>query len=140
MRIRVLSLTAALALCVVSATAVAQRPTEQAKPEPAQTRQEPPAAKKNARPEGEAQAAEPFDAMTAEQLAGRCVTLDTEAGAVAVELFPEAAPETVRNFLNLTATGAFDTTTFSRVVKEFVVQGGNVMTREQPAPELLRRA
>ena len=52
MRIRVLSLTAALALCVASVTAVAQQPAEQTKPEPAQTKQEPPATKKNARPEG----------------------------------------------------------------------------------------
>src|SRR5688572_22779639 len=84
MRVRVLFLTAAAALALFVASfpaALAQQPTEQTKPEPAQTKQEPPATKKNARPEGEAQAAEPFDAMTAEQLAGRCVTLDTEAGA-----------------------------------------------------------
>ena len=97
--------------------------------------------KKNARPEVEAQATpEPFDRRTPEQMAGHCVTLDTEAGAIVVEMLPEAAPESVRNFLNLAAAGAFDTTTFSRVVKDFVVQGGNVTTREKATPELLRRA
>ena len=30
-------------------------------------------------------------------------------------MMPEVAPESVRNFLNLSATGALDTTTFSRV-------------------------
>jgi peptidyl-prolyl cis-trans isomerase B (cyclophilin B) len=46
-----------------------------------------------------------------------------------MELFPESAPETVRNFLNLVAIGAYDTTTFSRVVPGFVDQGGNIWTR-----------
>ena len=109
--------------------------------QPPQQTPEPPAAKKNARPEGEAAPTpEPFDKLTPEQMGGRCVTLDTEAGAIVVEVLAEAAPETARNFLNLAATGAFDTTTFSRVVKGFVVQGGNVATRENLTPELIRRA
>ena len=127
-----------LALCVacLSAAAVAQQP----QPTPVQT-PEPPATKKNARPPDEAEgAAEPFDKMTPEQMAGRCVTLETEAGDILIEVLSEAAPESARNFLNLVATGAFDTTTFSRVVKDFVVQGGNVATRETLTNELIRRA
>ena len=126
-----------LALCVAcaSAAAVAQQP--QQTPEP---KAEPPAAKKNARPAGETEAAEPFDKLTPEQMAGRCVTLETEAGDIVIEVLSEAAPEAARNFLNLAATGAFDTTTFSRVVKDFVVQGGNVATRETLTNELIRRA
>ena len=136
-----------LALCVacLSAAAGAQQPQQsppaQTKQEATPKQEEPPAAKKNARPEAEAQATpEPFDKSTPEQMTGHCVTLDTEAGAIVVEVLPEAAPESARNFLNLAAAGAFDTTTFSRVVKDFVVQGGNVTTREQVTPELLRRA
>lgn len=120
-----------LALCVVSlsATALAQQT-----PEPAAT-------KKNARPAGETEAqAEPFDKLTPAQMAGRCVTLETEAGDIVIEVLSEAAPESARNFLNLVALGFLDTTTFSRVVKDFVVQGGNVMTRETVTPELIRRA
>ena len=63
-------------------------------------------------------------------MAGQCVKLETEAGVIEIEMLAEAAPETVRNFLNLTSIGAFDTTTFSRVVKDFVVQGGNLSTRQ----------
>jgi peptidyl-prolyl cis-trans isomerase B (cyclophilin B) len=128
-----------VALCVacLSSATVAQQPQSPA----AQTKQEPPAAKKNARPEGEAEVmVEPFDKLTPEQMGGRCVTLDTEAGEIVVEVLPQAAPESARNFLNLVAAGAFDTTTFSRVVRDFVVQGGNVTTRERVTPELLRRA
>ena len=119
-----------------------QEPAPKAEPTPpTPTPQEPASAKKNARPEGEAEAKpEPFDKMTQEQMAGRCVTFDTEAGEIVVEVFPEAALETARNFLNLASAGAFDTTTFSRVVKDFVIQGGNVATREKVTPELLRRA
>ena len=63
-------------------------------------------------------------------MASKCVVLDTEAGIIEIEMYPESAPESVRNFLNLVAIGAFNTTTFSRVVPGFVVQGGNVWTRE----------
>jgi peptidyl-prolyl cis-trans isomerase B (cyclophilin B) len=62
-------------------------------------------------------------------MAQKCVSLDTEAGLIDIELYPESAPESVRNFLNLAATGLFDTSTFSRVVPGFVIQGGNIWTR-----------
>jgi peptidyl-prolyl cis-trans isomerase B (cyclophilin B) len=68
------------------------------------------------------------------------VRIETEAGAVDVEMLAEAAPETVRNFLNLAAAGAYDSTTFNRVVRGFVIQGGNLATREKLTPELARRA
>jgi peptidyl-prolyl cis-trans isomerase B (cyclophilin B) len=55
-------------------------------------------------------------------------------------MFPESAPETVRNFLNLAATGAFDTTTFNRIVPGFIIQGGNLSTREKITLELIKRA
>ena len=63
-------------------------------------------------------------------MAARCVVLDTEAGLIEIELYPEHAPESVRNFLNLTATGLFDGTSFSRIVPGFVIQGGNMWSRE----------
>ena len=142
----VLSVLALCVACISAATAGAQQqpppnPPAQTKPEATPKQDAPPATKKNARPEAEVQATpEPFDRLTPEQMAGHCVTLDTEAGAIVVEMLPEAAPESVRNFLNLVAAGAFDTTTFSRIVKDFIVQGGSVMTREQVTPEILRRA
>jgi peptidyl-prolyl cis-trans isomerase B (cyclophilin B) len=60
----------------------------------------------------------------------QCVSLDTEAGMIEIELYPEHAPESVRNFLNLVTTGLFDTTAFDRVVPNFVIQGGNIWSRE----------
>ena len=95
----------------------------------ASSAQEP--AKVNARPTPPVAAkAEPFDKADVKTMASQCVSFETEAGAIEMEVYPEQAPETVRNFLNLAATGMFDTTTFSRVVPNFVIQGGNLWTRE----------
>src|SRR5204863_6494360 len=95
--------------------------------------------KSNARPV-DSQAPEPFDGASVEKMAGQCVRLEMEAGLIVIEMLPEAAPETVRNFLNLAATGAFETTTFSRVVKDFVVQGGNLSSSEKWSAQLSNRA
>lgn len=85
--------------------------------------------KTNSRPAAKA-AVEPFDKADVKTMAAQCVKLETEAGIIELEMFPESAPESVRNFLSLAATGAFDTTTFSRVVPNFVIQGGDLYTRE----------
>ncbi|HEX8398711.1 MAG TPA: peptidylprolyl isomerase [Pyrinomonadaceae bacterium] len=101
-----------------------------------------PTKKANARPAAAPKpaSAEPFDKASIQKMAEQCVKLETEAGIIEIALLPETAPETVRNFLNLAATGAFDTTTFSRVVPGFVVQGGNLSTREKMTPELDKRS
>ncbi len=82
---------------------------------------------------------EPFDKATVETMAALCVTLETEAGNIEIEMLPETARETARNFLNLVAIKAFDTTVFSRVVPGFVIQGGDLSTREQLTPALAKR-
>ena len=95
--------------------------------------------KANARPAEPAAAPEPFDGATVEKMAANCVSLETELGAIEIEMIPEVAPESVRGFLNLAATGALDTTTFSRTVKDFVIQGGNLSTSEKWNYELSKR-
>ena len=49
----------------------------------------------------------------------------TGSGTVRVRLFAEEAPETVNNFVFLARDGYFDGTTFHRVIKDFMVQGGD---------------
>ena len=83
---------------------------------------------------------EPFEKATVEAMAAQCVRFETEAGVIEMEMYPESAPESVRGFLNLAARGALDTTTFSRVVPGFVVQGGDLFTREKMTPEIDKRA
>src|SRR6266550_9416856 len=88
--------------------------------------------KANARPAESAQPKpEPFDGASVEKMTGQCVTIETEQGAIVIEMLPAKAPETARSFLNLAATGALETTTFSRVVPGFVIQGGNLSTSEK---------
>ena len=96
--------------------------------------------KKNLRPvDITSRAPEPFDGASVEKMGQQCVTLQTEAGNIVIEMLPESAPENVRNFLNLSATGALDTTTFSRILKDFVIQGGNLSTSERWGIELMKR-
>jgi peptidyl-prolyl cis-trans isomerase B (cyclophilin B) len=95
--------------------------------------------KANPRPAAPATKAEPFDGATVEKMTGQCVTLETESGSIVIEMFPAVAPETVRSFLNLAASGALDTTIFSRVVRGFVIQGGNLSTSEKWGAELAER-
>ena len=97
------------------------------------------AKKSNARPADATSAPEPFDGATVEKMASNCVTLETEVGAIEIAMMPEVAPESVRNFLNLAATGALDTTNFSRTVKDFVIQGGNLTTSERWNAQLAKR-
>lgn len=99
-----------------------------------------PVKKTNQRPTESTQSKEPFDNATIKEMAATCVKLETESGDIELEMFPESAPETVRNFLNLTALGFYDTTIFSRIVPNFVVQGGNFSTRLQKPRELYERS
>lgn len=52
------------------------------------------------------------------------VRMDTSMGEMVLELDPDRAPITVANFLKYADAGAYDGTTFHRVVAGFVIQGG----------------
>ena len=61
------------------------------------------------------------------------VTMEVEGyGTIKLELYPEIAPETVANFVNLAQNGFYDGLTFHRVVEGFMIQGGGykVVTKE----------
>jgi peptidyl-prolyl cis-trans isomerase B (cyclophilin B) len=90
-------------------------------------------------PEAQVIQRDPFDGASVEKMAAQCVTLETEAGSIEIEILAQAAPENARAFLNLAASGALDTTTFSRVVKDFVIQGGNLTTSEKWGVDLAKR-
>ena len=52
-------------------------------------------------------------------------TLHTNHGPIEVELFDEDAPKTVENFRKLASEGFYDGLVFHRVIKDFMIQGGD---------------
>ena len=58
------------------------------------------------------------------------VTFETNKGTFTAELYPNEAPGTVANFEKLVKEGFYDGIVFHRVIPEFVVQGGDPITKE----------
>ena len=54
------------------------------------------------------------------------VELDTNMGAIVIELKEEKAPKTVENFLNYVKSGHYDGTIFHRIIDGFMIQGGGM--------------
>lgn len=52
------------------------------------------------------------------------VTMETNEGVIKIELYPEIAPNTVNNFIDLVKKGYYDGLSFHRVIKGFMIQGG----------------
>jgi cyclophilin family peptidyl-prolyl cis-trans isomerase len=52
-------------------------------------------------------------------------TIHTSHGPIEVELFDDAAPKTVENFRKLAGDGFYDGVVFHRVIKDFMIQGGD---------------
>lgn len=53
------------------------------------------------------------------------VTMKTNQGTMKIELYPETAPNTVRNFIALVQNGFYDGLIFHRVIPGFMIQGGD---------------
>ncbi|HEY2773572.1 MAG TPA: peptidylprolyl isomerase [Candidatus Binatia bacterium] len=67
-------------------------------------------------------------------VAGPMVVIKTNKGTVEVELNPDKAPATVKNFLDYVDAGFYDGTIFHRVIKDFMVQGGGFTPDGQQKP------
>jgi peptidyl-prolyl cis-trans isomerase B (cyclophilin B) len=52
-------------------------------------------------------------------------TFETSRGTIVCDLFAKEAPKTVNNFVFLAREGFYDGTTFHRVIKDFMIQGGD---------------
>ena len=57
-------------------------------------------------------------------------TLHTSMGDITITFFPQIAPNTVSNFLKLAASGFYDGTKFHRVIKGFMDQGGDPLSKD----------
>ena len=56
------------------------------------------------------------------------VIMETSKGTIVLEVFPDEAPETVKNFLQYVRWGHYDGTIFHRVIPDFMIQGGGFST------------
>jgi peptidyl-prolyl cis-trans isomerase B (cyclophilin B) len=72
---------------------------------------------------------------SAQDLATYRAVLDTSAGPIVIEFFPEKAKEHVRQFLRLAEAGVYNNVAFHRVAPGFVIQTGALNTRATPLTE-----
>lgn len=63
-------------------------------------------------------------------------TIETEKGNIVIELLPKNAPKTVENFVKLAKQGFYDGVTFHRVVEDFVIQGGDPLSKNPGTPNV----
>jgi len=59
----------------------------------------------------------------------------TTEGEMVIEFWPDAAPKTVANFQKLANQGFYDGTCFHRIIKGFMIQGGDPLTRDPDAAD-----
>jgi peptidyl-prolyl cis-trans isomerase B (cyclophilin B) len=68
-------------------------------------------------------------AVTANEVA----VIKTSAGEMTVEFWSDVAPKTVENFKTLAKKGFYDGTAFHRIIKGFMIQGGDPLTKDPTA-------
>jgi peptidyl-prolyl cis-trans isomerase B (cyclophilin B) len=62
--------------------------------------------------------------------------INTTEGEMVVEFWPDVAPKTVENFKKLAQKGFYDGTAFHRVIKGFMIQGGDPNTKDDSKQNL----
>ena len=66
-----------------------------------------------------------FPQVNIEAVEGPIATIKTNYGDLRIKLFPEHAPKTVANFVALSKDGYYDGVIFHRIIKDFMIQGGD---------------
>jgi peptidyl-prolyl cis-trans isomerase B (cyclophilin B) len=61
--------------------------------------------------------------------------ITTTEGVMVIEFWPDVAPKTVENFKTLARKGFYDGTCFHRVIKGFMIQGGDPLTKDASAED-----
>ena len=64
--------------------------------------------------------------------------IKTSEGEMVAEFWPDVAPKTVENFKKLAKSGFYDGTAFHRIVKGFMIQGGDPLTKDPAKESTLR--
>ncbi len=68
--------------------------------------------------------------LTLEQLSGKQAVIETTAGRIVIDLLPEQAPNHVGYFIKLAGEGAYNGTTFHRLIKHGIIQGGDPLSKD----------
>jgi peptidyl-prolyl cis-trans isomerase B (cyclophilin B) len=76
--------------------------------------------------------AEPFVSESIAELGGYRAVLDSSAGPITIEFLVDKAPNTVRQFMRLAASGVYNGMAFHRVAPGFVIQTGALSSRIAP--------
>lgn len=71
-----------------------------------------------------------FEELPKEQLGNYQVVLQTTGGPIWLEMWPDVAPNHVRNFLDLSSKGFYDGSPFYRIIPAFMIQGGRAASGE----------
>lgn len=66
-----------------------------------------------------------FPQLDLANVKGPKAVIKTNRGDITVQLFPEHAPKTVENFVQLAKKGYYDGVIFHRVIPDFMIQGGD---------------
>jgi cyclophilin family peptidyl-prolyl cis-trans isomerase len=66
--------------------------------------------------------------------ANTLATLQTDMGDITIKFFYDKAPNHVKNFVDLAASGFYDGTMFHRVIPGFMIQGGDPLTKKPEDP------
>jgi len=61
--------------------------------------------------------------------------IKTSEGDMVVQFWTDAAPNTIENFKKLARKGFYDGTIFHRIIKEFMIQGGDPNSKDHPAKD-----
>jgi len=68
--------------------------------------------------------------LSPQELAGKQAVLETTAGRIVIDLLADKAPNHVGYFIKLAKEGAYDGTTFHRLIKHGIIQGGDPLSKD----------
>ncbi len=74
--------------------------------------------------------------LTPAELAGKQAVIETPKGRIVIDLLPEQAPHHVGHFIKLAAEGAYTGTTFHRLIRHGIIQGGDPLSKDPSKADL----
>ena len=74
--------------------------------------------------------------LTLEEMTGKQAVVNTSAGIFVIDLRPDLAPNHVGYFIKLAREGAYDRTTFHRLVRHGIIQGGDPLSKDPAKAKL----